>query len=96
MAAGARPVGEEHAAHEGWFWDPTKQAEACSATCGATASRWMVRADADRQAATFLEPRSHGGLGLLKWGLPVWREKLLKDRGVDYEKTPPRISRPAW
>ncbi len=27
-------------------------------------------------------------LGLLKWGLPFWREKLLKDRGGDYAKTP--------
>jgi hypothetical protein len=25
---------------------------------------------------------------LLKWGQPQWREKLLKERGVDYTKTP--------
>jgi hypothetical protein len=25
---------------------------------------------------------------LLKWGQPYWREKLLRERGVDYSKTP--------
>jgi predicted dehydrogenase len=37
----------------------------------------------------FLQPISvSADCALLKWGLPQWREKLLKDRGVDYTKTP--------
>jgi hypothetical protein len=38
---------------------------------------------------TFLKPQSvNADIALLKWGQPIWREKLLKDRGVDYAKTP--------
>jgi hypothetical protein len=38
---------------------------------------------------TFLKPISvSADTALLKWGLPQWRAKLLKDRGVDYSKTP--------
>ena len=37
----------------------------------------------------FLQPISvSADCALLKWGQPYWREKLLKDRGVDYAKTP--------
>ena len=37
----------------------------------------------------YLKPQSvTADLGLLKWGQPAWREKLLKERGVDYAKTP--------
>ena len=38
---------------------------------------------------TFLKPQEvTAEIALLKWGQPQWREKLLKDRGVDYTKTP--------
>jgi hypothetical protein len=38
---------------------------------------------------TFLQPQCvNAEIALLKWGMPQWREKLLKDRGVDYWKTP--------
>jgi hypothetical protein len=38
---------------------------------------------------TFLQPVSMSAdTSLLKWGLPAWREKLLKERLVDYNKTP--------
>jgi predicted dehydrogenase len=37
----------------------------------------------------FLQPLSVvADIGLLKWGQPKWRQKLLQDRGVDYSRTP--------
>jgi predicted dehydrogenase len=56
--------------------------------CHSIAVGWYVLTPTGKPL-TFLEPQEvTADLGLLKWGLPVWREKLLKDRGVDYEKTP--------
>jgi predicted dehydrogenase len=38
---------------------------------------------------TYLEPQTVSAeVGLLKWGLPYWREKLLKDMGIDYSECP--------
>jgi predicted dehydrogenase len=82
---------EEHGGpHEGWFWDPTKQGGGvlCDMGCHSIAVGWHVLTPAGKPL-TFLQPQEvTSDLGLLKWGQPAWREKLLKDRGVDYAKTP--------
>ena len=86
----ARSAEEHGGPHEGWFWDPTKQGGGvlCDMGCHSIAVGWYVLTP-DGKPATFLEPQEvTADLGLLKWGLPAWREKLLKDRGVDYAKTP--------
>ncbi len=86
----ARSAEEHGGPHEGWFWDPTRQGGGvlCDMGCHSIAVGWYVLTP-DGKPVTFLEPQEvTADLGLLKWGLPVWREKLLKDRGVDYAKTP--------
>ncbi|MFA5173128.1 MAG: Gfo/Idh/MocA family oxidoreductase [Candidatus Paceibacterota bacterium] len=82
---------EEHGGpHEGWFWDPTRQGGGvlCDMGCHSIAVGWYCLNPIGK-SPTFMRPKSvNCSLGLLKWGLPYWREKLLKDRGVDYAKTP--------
>ncbi|HQL64125.1 MAG TPA: Gfo/Idh/MocA family oxidoreductase [bacterium] len=82
---------EEHGGpHEGWFWDPTRQGGGvlCDMGCHSIAVGWFTLTPLGKEL-TFLQPyRVSADLGLLKWGQPQWREKLLKDRGVDYSKTP--------
>ena len=82
---------EEHGGpHEGWFWDPTRQGGGvlCDMGCHSIAVGWYALTPAGKPL-TFLQPHSvSADLGLLKWGQPAWREKLLADRGVDYAKTP--------
>lgn len=82
---------EEHGGpHEGWFWDPTRQGGGVLLDMGchsiAVARHVLTPPDKD---LLFLQPIAvTADVGLLKWGQPQWREKLLKDRGVDYAKTP--------
>jgi len=86
----ARSAEEHGGPHEGWFWDPTRQGGGvlCDMGCHSIAVGWHVLTPTGKPL-TFLEPQAvTADLGLLKWGLPPWREKLLKDRGVDYAKTP--------
>lgn len=82
---------EEHGGpHEPWFWDPTRQGGGvlCDMGCHSIAVGWYALTPFDTPV-TFLEPVAISAeTALLKWGLPQWREKLLKDRGVDYTKTP--------
>ena len=82
---------EEHGGpHEPWFWDPTRQGGGvlCDMGCHSIAAGWYVLTPLGKPA-TFLEPVSiSADCALLKWGLPEWRAKLLKERGVDYTKTP--------
>ncbi len=82
---------EEHGGpHEGWFWDPTRQGGGALSDmgCHSIAVGWYALTPAGKRL-TFLEPVSVSAeVALLKWGLPAWREKLLKERGVDYSKTP--------
>ncbi|MGC9327162.1 MAG: Gfo/Idh/MocA family protein [Candidatus Hinthialibacter sp.] len=82
---------EEHGGpHEPWFWDPTKQGGGvlCDMGCHSIAVGWYCLTPYDRPI-TFLRPASVScEMGLLKWGLPYWRYKLLKDTGIDYTKTP--------
>lgn len=82
---------EEHGGpHEGWFWDPTRQGGGVllDMGCHSIAVGRFVLTPPDKDPL-FLKPVSvTADLGLLKWGQPKWRDKLLKDRGVDYAKTP--------
>ncbi len=82
---------EEHGGpHMGWFWDPTRQGGGvlCDMGCHSIAVGWYALTPLGKPI-TFLQPIAvNAEIALLKWGLPYWREKLLKDRGVDYSKTP--------
>lgn len=82
---------EEHGGpHEPWFWDPTRQGGGvlCDMGCHSIAVGWFTLTPAGKPP-TFLQPVSvSADCALLKWGLPQWREKLLKKHGVDYAKTP--------
>ena len=82
---------EEHGGpHEPWFWDPTRQGGGVllDMGCHSIAVGRYVLTPPDKDLL-FLKPVSvSADLGLLKWGQKKWREKLLKDRGVDYSKTP--------
>jgi predicted dehydrogenase len=82
---------EEHGGpHEAWFWDPTRQGGGVllDMGCHSIAVGRHVLTPPGKDPL-FLHPISvSADLGLLKWGQPKWRDKLLKDRGVDYAKTP--------
>lgn len=82
---------EEHAGpHEAWFWDPTRQGGGVLSDmgCHSIAVGWFLL-NPSGQELTFLRPHTVScELGLLKWGQPVWRERLQKRFGVDYAKTP--------
>jgi predicted dehydrogenase len=82
---------EEHGGpHEGWFWDPTRQGGGvlCDMGCHSIAVGWYALTPLGKEI-TFLQPQEvNADIALLKWGQPAWRERLLKDRGVDYTKVP--------
>ncbi len=82
---------EEHGGpHEPWFWDPTRQGGGVllDMGCHSIAVGRYVLTPPDKDLL-FLQPISvSADIGLLKWGQKKWREQLLKDRGVDYSKTP--------
>lgn len=82
---------EEHGGpHEAWFWDPTQQGGGvlCDMGCHSIAAGWFTLTPIAR-GITFLQPQSvNAEVALLKWGQPHWRDVLLRDRGVDYRKTP--------
>jgi len=82
---------EEHAGpHMPWFWDPTRQGGGVLSDmgCHSIAVGWYALNPIGKPL-TFLEPQSVTcEVGLLKWGQPQWRDKLLKNHGVDYKKTP--------
>ncbi len=82
---------EEHGGpHEAWFWDPTRQGGGVLSDmgCHSIAAGWYALTPIGKPV-TFLQPISVlADCALLKWGQPQWREKLLKERGVDYAKTP--------
>jgi predicted dehydrogenase len=86
----ARSAEEHGGPHEGWFWDPTRQGGGvlCDMGCHSIAVGWYALTPAGKPL-TFLQPQEvTADLALLKWGQPGWREKLLRDRGVDYSKVP--------
>ena len=82
---------EEHGGpHEPWFWDPTRQGGGVllDMGCHSIAVGRHVLTPAEKDLL-FLQPVCvTADLGLLKWGQKKWRDKLLKERGVDYAKTP--------
>lgn len=82
---------EEHGGpHEPWFWDPTRQGGGVllDMGCHSIAVGRYVLTPPDKDLL-FLQPLSvSSDLGLLKWAQTKWREQLLRDRGVDYSKTP--------
>lgn len=82
---------EEHGGpHEGWFWDPTRQGGGVLSDmgCHSIAVGWYALTPAGKPV-DFLQPVSvMADVALLKWGRTPWREKLFRDRGVDYAKTP--------
>ena len=82
---------EEHGGpHEPWFWDPTRQGGGVLLDMGChsiAVGRYVLTPPG--KDLLFLQPVSvSADVGLLKWGQKAWREKLLKERGVDYAKTP--------
>lgn len=82
---------EEHSGpHMPWFWDPTKQGGGVLSDmgCHSIAVAWYCLTPFGKPVH-FLEPVSVScDVGLLKWGQPAWRKKLLERTGVDYAKTP--------
>jgi predicted dehydrogenase len=82
---------QEHAGpHSAWFWDPEKQGGGVLSDmgCHSIAVGWYALTPAGKDPA-FLKPVSISAeCALLKWGLPQWREKLLKDHAVDYKRKP--------
>ncbi len=82
---------EEHGGpHEGWFWDPTRQGGGVLSDmgCHSIAVGWYILNPIGK-STTFLQPQSVSAeIALLKWSRPFWRDKLLRERGVDYGKTP--------
>jgi predicted dehydrogenase len=82
---------EEHGGpHEPWFWDPTRQGGGVLSDMGChsiAVGRYVLTPPG--KDLLFLQPQTvSADVGLLKWGQPKWRDKLLKERGVDYSKTP--------
>ncbi len=82
---------EEHGGpHEPWFWDPTRQGGGVLSDMGChsiAVGRYVLTPPG--KDLLFLQPQTvSADVGLLKWGQPNWRDKLLKERGVDYSKTP--------
>jgi predicted dehydrogenase len=82
---------EEHAGpHNGWFWDPIQQGGGVLSDmgCHCIAVGWHALTPIGK-ALTFLRPESvSADVGLLKWGRPEFRNRLLTKFGVDYSETP--------
>ena len=82
---------EEHAGpHEGWFWDPVQQGGGVLSDmgCHSIACGWYCLTPPDKPL-TYLEPVEIScDTALLKWGQPKYRERLLRDMGVDYMRAP--------
>ena len=82
---------EEHGGpHEPWFWDPVRQGGGalCDMGCHSIAVGRHALTPLGKPPS-FLVPISvTAQTALLKWGQPVWRQRLLDRFGVDYAKTP--------
>ena len=82
---------EEHAGpHNSWFWDPTQQGGGVLSDmgCHSIAAAWYLLTPTGRPASYLVPETVNAQVGLLKWGLPRWRQELLDTYGVDYTKTP--------
>jgi predicted dehydrogenase len=82
---------EEHAGpHNAWFWDPVKQGGGVlnDMGCHCIAVGWYALTPLGKPL-TFLRPESvSADVGLLKWGRPEFRQRLLTRFGVDYTESP--------
>jgi len=82
---------EEHGGpHNSWFWDPVKQGGGVlnDMGCHSIAVGWYALTPPEK-SPDFLQPEKvTAEIGLLKWGRPEWREKLLESHGIDYSRTP--------
>ena len=82
---------EEHSGpHQAWFWDPVQQGGGVlnDMGCHCIAVGWYTLTPRGKPL-TFLRPESvTADVGLLKWGRPDYRQKLLTQFGVDYSETP--------
>ena len=82
---------EEHAGpHKAWFWDPVQQGGGVlnDMGCHCIAVGWYALTPTGKPL-TFLRPESvSADVGLLKWGRPKYRQRLLTHFGVDYAETP--------
>ncbi len=82
---------EEHAGpHNAWFWDPTQQGGGVLSDmgCHSIAVGWHLLTPPGKPVR-HLEPIAvNAEVGLLKWGLPRWRQELLDAYGVDYAEAP--------
>ena len=82
---------EEHGGpHGSWFWNPMLQGGGVlnDMGCHSIAVGWYALTPSGREL-TFLKPEKvSADIGLLKWGRPEWRKKLLDRYGVDFLKTP--------
>ncbi len=82
---------EEHGGpHGAWFWDPVKQGGGVLNDMGChsiAVGRYALTPSG--KALDFLMPvKVSAEIGLLKWGRPEWRKKLLETYGADYARTP--------
>jgi len=81
---------EEHGGpHEPWFWDPTRQGggACCDMGCHSIAAA-MYMLTPTGKPIDYLKPISvTANMALLKWGKEPWISQL-KQKGVDYSKTP--------
>ncbi len=82
---------EEHGGpHEAWFWDPVRQGGGALADmgCHSIAVGRHALTPPDKPPAYLTPVSVSAEVGLLKWGLPVWRQRLRERFGVDYAQTP--------
>ncbi len=82
---------EEHGGpHGDWFWDPVRLGGGVLMDMGChsiAVGQYLLTPPG--KPLGFLKPVSVScDTSLLKWGESPWREKLLKERGIDYAKTP--------
>jgi len=85
----ARSAEEHGGPHEPWFWDPTRQGGGvcCDMGCHSIAVGMHMLTPMGKPA-DYLRPQSvTAEMALLKWGKEPWLSKL-RERGVDYSKTP--------
>ena len=85
----ARSAEEHGGPHKPWFWDPTTQGGGvcCDMGCHSIACGMFMLTPAGR-SPDYLKPVSiNATMALLKWGKEPWLSQL-KERGVDYTKTP--------
>ena len=82
---------EEHGGpHEPWFWDPVRQGGGalCDMGCHSIAVGRHALTPQGKPPAFLVPVSVTAEVALLKWGLPVWRQRLLERFGVDYAETP--------